>query len=162
MQSSSYVVYDDKTFDGSTGQWMCYLCDFSSGRPVFNPKIDKFKQDKDIRMHLVPMPEFDIIPRDSYRQRIFIEPLCLYIVLDTGRISMVSISFQSRKLYIVFDQEEKRTFDYFRVRLEKTCTLNVRPGFDFFPTGQSESDRVRGAYILPAHSVQHVEVSWQN
>ena len=145
LESASYLVYDDSSFEG-TGQWMCYLCDFVKGRPPAS----------------IPLSSMAIIPRDSYRQRVFLEPLCLYIELDTGSIKQLSIDFLNQNLDIWYDQEKDRTFDVFRLRLKKTCDTNVRPGFDFLPLGHSKEDMVRGAYEFPySVSSTFVRVSWK-
>ena len=129
---------------------MCYLCNFVDGRPRHESRLEALSS-----------TAFTVELLDSMRQRMFIEPLCLYIVLDTGKIKSVKVDFLNQGLVVVFEESrENLSFDVIRIRLEKTCELKSRPGKNFVPMG-TPIDTVRGAFIFPADT-SHIIIQWIN
>ena len=151
IQSASYVVFDDQSFGGYGGahQWKCYQCNFIDGRPISYDRKDIFLLDA-----------FSVEPKDSMHIRAFVEPICLYIVLDTGHIKTLKFDFKNSIIVLLFDDEGPSTFDTIRVRLEKTCESNVRPGTDFAPLGIDPRDTIRGAFVFPANTT-YITITWR-
>merc|ERR1712039_117190 len=60
-------------------------------------------------------------PRDSYRQRVYVEPLGLYLQLDTGSFKSIAINSLSHTLQIEFDDVAAvdSTFNIRRLRINK-------------------------------------------
>jgi hypothetical protein len=140
VQAGAYFVNDK-----SLGL-MCYLCDFMYGRP----------KTADLGAEIVW-----IALRDSFRQRLFIEPLALYLTLDTGLFEKCKIDIRSKAITIWFAQNEKagesRTFDTRRLHVEKTS--ESRPGKNFRPLSTKPIESVRGAFVFP-HDVYQMVLTW--
>lgn len=143
LEAAAYLVFDEANF--LVPRWLCYLCDFLGTKPTAGAALT------------APV---SIAPRDSYMQRVFLEPLALYIVLDTGAFAAVRLDMGSRRISIEFlPAEPSESFRVRRVRLQKTAPAATRPGTGFTPLGMSESDMVRGAFEFPS-KVTEVEVGF--
>ena len=127
LEAGAYVVHDG-------GRWLCYLCDFlaAPGADVAAPVA--------------------LAPRDSFMQRVFIEPLALYVVLDgTGAFAGLRVDIGAGRIEVAFADGAgaARTFSTRRLRLEKTAP--VRPGANFTLEGRPRAGLVRGAFEIPAN-----------
>eukprot|EP01052_Picozoa_sp_SAG31_P003815 SAG31_NODE_150_length_22290_cov_5.975801_31_plen_264_part_00 len=106
-----------------------------------------------------------IVPRDSFHNRVFLEPLSLYLYAEAGTIDHVKVDLSGRKLWVAFESlatanVSNWTFKRIRLRVEKTSSM--RPGSDFVvasvpdnvPTSNVAArllPLVRGAYeVAPA------------
>jgi len=90
-------------------------------------------------------------PTDSYRQRVFLEPLALYLSLDAGTFSSVAWDADAREVTVSL--VSTGTFAEHRLRLEKTS--DARPGAGFAVTVAGKAvGKARGAYAFPAAAPQ--------
>lgn len=103
-----------------------------------------------------------IDPKDSYRQRVYLEPLALYIQADAGQFASLSLDLESRKLTVTFSQSaqpEGETFTMRRLRVDKVSAQ--RPG-DHFQLQETQGiEKLRGAFEIPA-SMSSVTITWQS
>lgn len=151
LEAASYVVFDNKSFDG-LGLWMCYLCNYIEERPR---RLDESLSTAEA-LNYGP---FSISPVDSYRSKVFLEPLGLYINMDTGKIKRVDIDLRRRTIMVHFDLKNARTYNTIRMRLEKTCSSKIRPGVNFSPKDRSPHDTNRGAFTFE-YGTERVEIGW--
>lgn len=96
-------------------------------------------------------------PRDSYRQRIYLEPLGLYVQADTGLFQSVSLNLASQSLEIHFVEQKPATFSTRRIRLDKEAAS--RPGQAFKVVEPEQAQFVRGAYEVLA-AASRLVVTW--
>ena len=96
-----------------------------------------------------------ITPRDSYKHRVYIEPLGLYIQLETGEIESVTVDLAGKKLVVGFTKASGS----FTSRLIKlTKEAKSRPGADF---KINSAKRSRGNFVLPA-TAEEATVLWSS
>lgn len=142
IQAGAYFV-NDKILGP-----MCYLCDFINGRPKSANLADE---------------AILLAPRDSFRQRMFIEPLALYLTLDTGLFEKFAVDLRGKTITIWFatseNEGEHTTFDTRRLHVEKTS--DSRPGKNFRPLSSKPIASVRGAFVLP-QDVYQMHLTWDD
>jgi hypothetical protein len=142
IQAGAYFV-NDKILGP-----MCYLCDFINGRPKSANLADE---------------AILLAPRDSFRQRMFIEPLALYLTLDTGLFEKFAVDIRGKTITIWFatseNEGEHTTFDTRRLHVEKTS--DSRPGKNFRPLSSKPIASVRGAFVLP-QDVYQMHLTWDD
>ena len=83
-------------------------------------------------------------PRDGYRQRVYVEPLGLYLTLDAGTFESLALDFSARRADVTFAPPANATYSKRRLRVIKAS--QDRPGSGFELTGAAF---VRGAYEIP-------------
>ena len=135
LEAASYLVQHP------TLGTVCYLCDLQqparsaqgSGALVFSP-------------------------RDAYRQRIFIEPIAMYVQADVGTFEQVTVDLDAKRVTIVFAEAGAgATFDARRLRAEKTSADRNANTFRLVqPAG---AQLVRGAWTFPA-STATATLAW--
>lgn len=134
LESGSYYVKDKALGD------LCFLCDASSG----NDEADS--------------SAVVVTPRDSYRRRLFVEPIALYVEVEAGTIASASIDIAKKTIVIKFDpvaqSEGGAPFTKYRVRLTKTS--DARPGSKFVAT---PGTLTRGLYEIET-SHPSTTISW--
>ncbi len=115
---------------------LCFLCDLSTGAAD------------------APLT---VLPRDAYRQRVYLEPLGLYLRADTGVLAAVTLHRAAQRVTVSFAPPTAtpagtRTYDVLRLRADKVSQPEARrPGANFRlvePTAGVV--RARGAWELPA------------
>merc|ERR1711957_831850 len=124
--------------------------------PVNGPLCFQCNLDQDENRRAV------ITPRDSYRQRVYLEPLGLYLQSDAGTIARVDWMQPSVDFAIVvyFAESPKgETFTTRRLRVDKVST--DRPGGAFEVPGDVSSVTVTYNYTLPSSPSTSQEVETQ-
>ena len=104
-----------------------------------------------------------ITPRDSYRNRVFIEPLALYLQAQAGTFESVELDVAGRSLRVVFDVNSTSTiapFTKLRLKLDKTTPTAVRPGTNFRVVRPASAAVVRAAYVIDPSAGTDVEITW--
>ena len=81
---------------------------------------------------------------DSYHIRVFIEPIAMYIQLDTGTIDTVSMDMKDKTITVSMDTDNAPTYTQRRMRIDKTST--DRPGTNFKVVSPSSAVMVRNAW----------------
>jgi hypothetical protein len=108
LESGAYYVVD-KTL----GE-LCYLCDATaaaSGDSVAGA----------VR----------ISPRDSFHNRVFLEPLSLYLYAEAGTIDHVDFDLAGKKIAVVFAAAARGNATFAKIRLQVDKTSDSRPGSNF-------------------------------
>merc|ERR1711957_607815 len=105
-----------------------------------------------------------ITPRDSYRQRVYLEPLGLYLQSDAGTIARVDLMQPSADAAIVVyfvESPQGETFTTRRLRVDKVSM--DRPGVDFEVVidASRKALKVRGAFEIPG-DISSVTVTYNN
>jgi hypothetical protein len=106
-------------------------------------------------------PSLDVHAERSYRSRVYLEPLGLYLQLDTGAILGVSVEFTSNKLSIAFAPANSSTATFTTRRLRVQKTAISRPGTNFRLANPVVNTTVLGAFEFPA-SVNVALLEWDN
>jgi len=124
--------------------------------PVNGPLCFQCNLDQDENRRAV------ITPRDSYRQRVYLEPLGLYLQSDAGTIARVDWMQPSVDFAIVVyfvESPKGETFTTRRLRVDKVST--DRPGVDFEVVidASRKASKVRGAFEIPG-DVSSVTVTY--
>jgi len=113
-----------------------------------------------------------ITPRDSFHNRVFLEPLSLYLYAEAGTIDHVSLDMASKKIAVVFASQSAAnvtSWTFAKIRLAVDKTSDARPGSNFVVTGAGPDDAagalplVRGCYeVAPAGGGGQttVQVTW--
>lgn len=129
LEAGAYLVQDQELGD------LCFLC------------------------NLIPSNDSRLVfePRDSYRQRVYLEPLGLYIQADTGSFKSMALDLAAGSLQIEFVEEIAPTFSTRRLRLDKEAVS--RPGQSFRVVEPKHAHFARGAYEVPT-ATMNVVVAW--
>ena len=115
LESGSYYVQDKTLGD------LCFLCDASTAA-----------DGGDAGAGVV------VTPRDSYRRRLYVEPVALYVEVESGTIATATINIAKKTVVLHFDPvpaapaaaaAAAAPFTKYRVRLTKSS--NARPGSTF-------------------------------
>jgi len=135
LEAGAYLVTDPELPAG----WACYMCNLGSHPPP-SPSALAFSL------------------TDGYRVRVYLEPLGLYLVAQTGVFAQIALDFAARTASITFDSplaapaaptpHKNRPFSFFRLKLIKLA-LN-RPGSSWTLTDAAGSSLpiVRGCYQI--------------
>ena len=117
---------------------LCYLCDLAVGGPS----------------------SYEIRPRDAYRQRVYLEPLGVYLQADAGVFASVALDMEARTIRVAFEDPAAtpagtQSYDVLRLRCDKTSRPDAkRPGGNFQVRGSSDRtskiSKSRGAFEIPA------------
>ena len=101
------------------------------------------------------------VTRDSYRQRVFLEPLSLLLEADTGIIESVRLDMAGKQVTVTFAPPPAGTsslsFNLRRLRVTKTS--KHRGDLTFTLTGPSDAKLRRGAYEFAA-AEPDATISW--
>ena len=98
---------------------------------------------------------YTVLPRDAYRQRVYLEPLGLFLRADTGTFASVTLDRAARRVRVAFAPPAAtaagvRTYDVLRLRADKTARPEARrPGANFRLVSPLGVTRSRGAWELP-------------
>lgn len=99
---------------------ICYLCDLET-----------------VSVGGATASKFTIRPRDAYRQRVFLEPLGVYLQADAGTFDVVALDLVARTIAVSFSSVSTtpagvQTYDALRLRVDKTVVPpSARPGSNF-------------------------------
>ena len=157
LQSSATFVLDD-----ALGP-LCYLCDTS---PLNASSVDLImSQDgslplkassADLSVSLNTSSAHLIVPRDAYRQRVYLEPIGTYVQTDTGVIQSMILNLQNCSIHINFAPANKTpggylTYDNIRLRVDKLSRESAnRPGGNFTVETPRGVAKDRDAFEIPA------------
>jgi len=104
-------------------------------------------------------PVLSLVPRDSYRRRVFVAPLGLQICSDAGTIARVDAVLDEARenvigLRVIFSAVGVQPLSRFRLRLTtRSGSLAFRPVGSYVQS--------RGAYDVPPSSGEtEVQVAW--
>ena len=98
---------------------------------------------------------YTVLPRDAYRQRVYLEPLGLFLRADTGTFASVTLDRAARRVRVAFAPPAAtaagvRTYEVLRLRADKTARPEARrPGANFRLVSPLGVTRARGAWELP-------------
>ena len=97
--------------------------------------------------------------RDSYKQRVYLEPLSLYLQADAGTFETVTLDLNAKTVTITFAAAgDAPTFATRRLRVQKLST--ARPGANFKLAQPAGALMVRSAYQFPASTTEAI-ISWE-
>ena len=163
LETGAYYVLDP-----SMGE-LCYLCDVVSSSTVLTSTNGSSISTEDGVAGTVT-----IHPRDSFHNRVFLEPLSLYLYAEAGTIDRVEFDLAGKKLSVVFESMATANitrWTFKKIRLQVDKTSDARPGSDFVVTNSHNSNNyatakitalpfVRGAYeVEPASGGGETTVS---
>ena len=123
---------------------LCYLCDLVGDSPTSGGGAAAFDGD------------YALIPRDAYRQRVYLEPLGLYLQADTGIFESVSLQLSDKRITVIFAPAAdtpagELTYDVLRLRIDKVSLPDAnRPGANFTVLQPPNIPIKRSAYEIPA------------
>jgi hypothetical protein len=134
---------------------LCYLCDLSS--------VDTHDDQTNAGVFAGT-----ISPRDSYRQRVYIEPLGLFIQADTGVFDALEVDLAAKTIRITYAAFEtspagEQTFSMFRLRVDQVSRQGLRPGQNFTVVEPASASIVRSAFQFPAApgKVATATIAWK-
>jgi hypothetical protein len=137
---------------------VCFLCDIQpshmhTGIGIYdNVPHDTFSVD-------VSSTATTFKIRDSYRKRVFVEPVAIYVELDTGTIETVTFDPVQKTIILNFTAVNlTASFSVRRVRLSQTST--ERQALNVTMAHPPSAKLIRGAYEFP-YDVSTAVVSWQ-
>ena len=110
--------------------------------------------------------EHTVLPRDAYRQRVYLEPLGLYVQADTGRLASVTLSLSRRQVNVTFAPAAltpagEQSYAVLRLRVDKVAVPPTsRPGTAFRMLHPADVPRRRSAFeIHPPPAGQSLTVA---
>jgi hypothetical protein len=89
----------------------------------------------------------NVLPLDSFRKRVFIAPLGLWLTLDAGNFDAVRINTARKSVDLGFSSVTP-FIQAARLRIEQTVKVDELS--EYKPEGISEMER--GAFVLPLNS----------
>ena len=106
LESGAYYVHDPVIGE------QCYLCDLRN---------------------TTASSTVHIVPRDSYRNRVYIEPLALYLQAQAGTFENLELNLvaQSLRVFDAGSTAPSAPFNKLRLKLSKVAAVGVRPGTNF-------------------------------
>lgn len=133
---------------------LCYLCDLSSKSEALRGDGDGDGDGEEGKAS----PSFTIAPRDSYRQRVYLEPLGVYIQADAGTFETLDFNMDSKTIVVTFAAvvPATATFKMHRLRVDKVSRDGLRPGQSFTVV---KAKLVRDAWQFPA-SETTATITW--
>jgi hypothetical protein len=135
---SAYAV-NHKTL----GRVVCYLCDLttSTNNTVWN-----------------------VIPRDAFHRRVYIEPLGTAFTLDTGTIDSVDVDWNAKTVRLVLSAvPSPAPFAVYRLHVDHLAACTARVGCDIVIVSPANPPVVRGAFeiaIQPFPQTMTVQLKW--
>ena len=107
LESGAYYVLNKKLGE------LCYLCDVSASTEGE-----------------AGSGSVTITPRDSFHNRVFLEPLSLYLYAEAGTIDHVEFDLAGKKLSVVFESlatANATSWTFAKIRLQVPTPGNVPP-----------------------------------
>ena len=108
---------------------------------------------------------YTLAPRDAYRQRVYLEPLGVFLQADTGTISTVTMNQTAHQIVVTFEAvaatpAKFQSYNVLRLRVDKVSMPDAkRPGSNFTVIGPSTFSR--DAFEIPAqHGVVEVTITY--
>ena len=158
LETGAYYVVDQNMGE------LCYLCDI--GTTASDSSGNGSNTDGAVR----------ITPRDSFHNRVFLEPLSLYLYAEAGTIDHVKLDLAGKTLSVVFESQATAnvtSWTFQKIRLQVDKTSDARPGTDWVVSSPSAGTGllevaatlplVRGAYEVPPTAgggETTISVSW--
>lgn len=100
---------------------------------------------------------YQVRPRDAYRQRVYLEPLGVYLQADAGNFASVELDLGARKIQVSFTDPAStpagvQSYDVVRLRCDKVSQPDAkRPGKHFrVSSPATKVTKSRGAFEIPA------------
>jgi hypothetical protein len=125
------------------GQAVCYLCDLtiSTNSTVWN-----------------------VVPRDAFHRRVYIEPLGTAFSLDTGTIGSVVVDWRAKTVVLVLSAvPSPALFTVYRLHVDHLAACTARMGCDIAIVSPAHPPVVRGAFeiaVPPFPQTQTVQLKW--
>ena len=144
-----------------TGKRLCYQCDLAPPPPVAAAPA-AVEEDDDGGSQAAAVADsssgttYTLLPRDAYRQRVYLEPLGLYLQADAGVFSAVELDLAAKRVTVTFappsaTPAKTRTYDVLRLRADKVSLPEAKRPGDNFRVVQPATGvvRARAAWELP-------------
>jgi hypothetical protein len=111
----------------TVSELLCYLCDLEPA--------DADPSDSNTHADVAALGSgaVTITPRDSYRIRLYVEPVGVYIQADAGRFASFTLDLAKKTLIVHFRQEDAAKTSMWRLRVDKPAVS--RPGANFTVQG---------------------------
>ena len=100
---------------------------------------------------------YQVRPRDAYRQRVYLEPLGVYLQADAGNFASVELDLSARQIQVSFTDPAVtpagvQSYDVLRLRCDKVSQPDAkRPGHNFrVSSPTTKVVKSRGAFEIPA------------
>ncbi len=125
------------------GQAVCYLCDLtlSTNNTVWN-----------------------VIPRDAFHRRVYIEPLGTAFTLDTGTIDSVVVDYSAKTVALVLSAAPSPAmFAAYRLHVDHPAACTTRMACDIVIVSPTNPPVVRGAFeiaVQPFPQTMTVQLKW--
>ena len=109
---------------------------------------------------------FELWPLDAYRQRVYLEPLGLWLQADAGTFTCVRLDLPQRRIIVRFaaDAAAKPSYTKLRLRADQVSRPGLRPAMkNIRPVGSPMAAYVRAAWELPpltAGAALNVTMTW--
>ena len=134
---------------------LCYLCDFTAAAA---------ERGGGGGANATAAQAYTILPRDLYRQRVYIEPLGLFLQADSGVIASVALDLAARRAVVTFapptaTPAAKRTYSMLRLRVDQMSRPGLRPGSSFAVVEPAGLVRVRSAFEVPGDDKAAVQMT---
>lgn len=137
---------------------LCYQCDLAPPPPVAAAPAAVVEEDGGPHAATAGRSgtTYTLLPRDAYRQRVFLEPLGLYLQADAGVFSAVELDLAAQRITVTFAPPSEtpaktRTYDALRLRVDKVSLPEAKRPGDNFRVVQPATGvvRARAAWELP-------------
>ena len=135
---------------------LCYLCDYIGGASSQRHLKEAAAAEE--------ATAFTIVPRDAYRQRVYLEPVGLYLQADSGIIASLTFDLGRRRASVIFAPPKQtpageRTYSLLRLRVDQVSRPGLRPGSNFTVIDPPGLERVRAAFVIPGSDTASVQVT---
>ena len=141
---------------------LCYLCDLAivapSATATANPETAGGAGSS--------TGVFELWPRDAYRQRVYLEPLGLWLQADAGTFTSVRVDLHKRQIIVRFaaDAASPPSYSKLRLRADQVSRPGLRPAMKHIrPVGSPMAQYVRAAWELApltAGAALNVTMTW--
>jgi hypothetical protein len=127
------------------GQPVCYLCDLtlSTDNTIWN-----------------------IVPRDAFHRRVYVEPLGTAFTLDTGTIDSMVVDYNAKTVVLVLSAvPSPAIFAVYRLHVDHPASCTSRVACDIVITSPANPPVVRGAFeiaIQPFPQTTTVQLKWSD
>jgi len=146
--------FDPHSGDFGLGFFGCSLS--SASYFVVHPQLGPVCYLCNLLDQQVSLGMFVLEPADLYHRRVYLEPLALSLVLETGTFKTLSLNMGAKKIVIEFQAMAYDNCTYPSRRLRVAKMSGTRPGTDF----QMDFPLSRGAYVVPV-TKDTVTLTWE-
>ena len=109
---------------------------------------------------------WNIVLRDGFHRRVYIEPLGTAFTLDTGIFNSVSVDWSMKTVQLVLSAVSTPVlFNVYRLHVNHLASCNTRMGCDITIVSPPNPPFVRGAFEIPIHIFPQtvtVQLQWSS